>query len=297
MPCRLDDDRRPNHPSSTSWGCRRGAPIRCRAELVGIESTPITSPSPWDSAVISAAMPTPPSPTTMTACPGPGRPALRTAPPPVRTAHPRTAATSGGTSSATGTTECRSTTAWWRKRRHPEVVLDVLPSRCRRGAPPRRGPALLAALPGCRARAVGWAFAALAAARQERHDDALANRDSRRGRRASSIRAGRLVAQQHRDRPRPVAVDDRQVGMADARRLDPDQELAGSRRVELSSPMVIGRDRAQRRGSSQLLQDCSGDPHQVPPIRRPGARSRDQTCVPGGRTPPSHAGWQGVRKW
>ncbi len=71
----------------------------------------MTVTSSCASAVITAAMPTPPSPTTITVWPGCGRPALMTAPPPVSTAHPSSDATTGGTSAGTGTTERRSTTA------------------------------------------------------------------------------------------------------------------------------------------------------------------------------------------
>ena len=40
---------------------------------------------------------------------------------------------------------------------------------------------------------------------------------------------GGLVAEQHRHRPHPVAVDHRQVGVADARRLDADQNFVAAR--------------------------------------------------------------------
>ena len=54
--------------------------------------------------------------------------------------------------------------------------------------------------------------------------DALADRlDLARG----------LVAERHRHHPRPRAIDHREVGVAEPGGADPDQELAGSRRVEL----------------------------------------------------------------
>jgi hypothetical protein len=84
---------------------------RARSRFPATASIPITFPRPSDTAVISAAMPTPPSPTTMTVSPSSGFPALITAPPPVSTAQPSTAATCGGTSSSTGTSERRSITA------------------------------------------------------------------------------------------------------------------------------------------------------------------------------------------
>ncbi|SLJ82234.1 Uncharacterised protein [Mycobacteroides abscessus subsp. abscessus] len=71
----------------------------------------MTSGAPNDTATSTAAMPTPPSPTTMIRSAGPGFAEFNSAPPPVSTAHPKTAATSGGTSSGTGTTDRRSTTA------------------------------------------------------------------------------------------------------------------------------------------------------------------------------------------
>jgi hypothetical protein len=93
--------------------------VRARSSFSGSWSTPMTRTSSCDSAVSTAAMPTPPSPTTITVWPGCGCPALITAPPPVSTAHPRSDATSGGTSAGTGTTDRRSTTAWVAKPETP----------------------------------------------------------------------------------------------------------------------------------------------------------------------------------
>ena len=44
--------------------------------------------------------------------------------------------------------------------------------------------------------------------------------------------SGGLMAEKHRSRPHPIAVDDRQVGMADARHLDAHQELSWARSIQ-----------------------------------------------------------------
>ena len=78
----------------------------------------------------------------------------------------------------------------------------------------------------------GTARRALLASRQERHDDALA--DSHVGDLLAHLdhATGRLMPEQHGDRPHPHPADDRQVGVADPGRLDLDQALAGSRGIE-----------------------------------------------------------------
>jgi hypothetical protein len=73
----------------------------------------------------------------------------------------------------------------------------------------------------------------MAAAGHEHHHDMIADRqivdplpqflDDARG----------LMPQRHRQRPGAVAVDDRQVGMAQPRRGDADQHLAAPRRCQL----------------------------------------------------------------
>ena len=98
---------------------------------------------PWEMAVMSAAMPTPPRPTIMMLSCGRGRAALSTAPPPVSTAQPRTAAMSAGMSSSTGTAEARSTTAWVAKPETPRWWWTGSPSRLRCLDPCSRVPSLL----------------------------------------------------------------------------------------------------------------------------------------------------------
>ena len=99
-----------------------------------------------------------------------------------------------------------------------------------------------------RARAVGGAagFAggqpvrgarrAVATSGQKRHDDALPDRHVRHGGPGLLDDARCLVAEQHRHRAHPVAVDHRQIGMAEAGGLDADQKLgvAGRCKFELA---------------------------------------------------------------
>ena len=96
-----------------------------------------------------------------------------------------------------------------------EVMVTGRPSRVSRIAPPISVPAALAALPGSHgvrpsvAQAGHWP-----AARQERHDDPLPDRQIGAALTDLLDDAGGLVTEQHRHRPHPVAVDDRQIGMA-----------------------------------------------------------------------------------
>ena len=73
----------------------------------------------------------------------------------------------------------------------------------------------------------------MAAARHEHHDDVVAVLEVVDAGAELLDDAGRLVAERHRHRPRPVAVDHRQVRVAQPRRRDLDQDLARSGRVEL----------------------------------------------------------------
>ena len=111
--------------------------------------------------------------------------------------------------------------------------------------------------------AAGDACLAPTAGRNEREDDVIARRhafdvgpdllDDARG----------LVPEHHRQRPRPRAVDDREIGMADTRRLDPHQQLARLRLVELD---LLDAERT-RRGvwpiGADPLEDGGADLHRV----------------------------------
>ncbi|MNS79061.1 hypothetical protein D3C72_1127000 [compost metagenome] len=73
---------------------------------------------------------------------------------------------------------------------------------------------------------------AAAAARHEHHGDVVAGLQVRHAGAGFHDLARRFVAQHDGHAARPVAVDDRQVGMAKARRLDPDQHFAKTGRVQ-----------------------------------------------------------------
>ena len=115
--------------------------------------------------------------------------------------------------------------------------------------------------------AVRPAAGALAAARQEGEHDPVADRDVADLVADGLDDAGGLVSEQHRHRTRPVAVHDRQVRVADPRRLDPDEQLgrAGIREVERADG---DRQRvAVRVRPPDLLEHGARDPHATSPSR------------------------------
>ncbi len=189
-----------------------------------------------------------------------------TAPPPVSTAHPSSDATAGGTSAGTGTTERRSTTACVAKPDTPRWWLTGWPSRDSRRSPAIRVPAALAALPGSHGVSPLVAQAGQCAApRQKGHDDALPDGHVGDGGAGLLDDARRLVSEQHRHRAHPVAVDHRQVGMAQPCGLDADQQfgVAGRREVELADGE---RPRfGVRPGPSDLFEHSAADPHDHQP--------------------------------
>ena len=79
----------------------------------------------------------------------------------------------------------------------------------------------------------GGARNAVAAARHEHQHDMIARHD--RGDAGPDLAhdARCFMPQRHRHHPRPVAVDHRQIGMAEPRRLDLHQHFARARRIEL----------------------------------------------------------------
>lgn len=67
--------------------------------------------------------------------------------------------------------------------------------------------------------------------------------------------AGDLVAEDHRDRPGPRPVDDRQIGMTQTRRSHPDEDLALTRWIKF--------DGVDHRRLPDLLQDGGANVHGV----------------------------------
>ena len=174
---------------------------------------------------------------------------------------------------------------------HPEMVMHPVSSRSpSAGSPsPRavcrpcwRRPRLTQRGPALRART------ALAAGRDEGEHDRVTGREP--GSAGLDHLACRLVAEQHRHHARPRAVDHRQVGVAQAGRADPDQQLAGPGRLParpLRSAVAATR-RTGRAGPSPAVRRrarSSRDPFQGPRLRSgtapgdgpPGRRTRART--------------------
>src|SRR5690606_31982232 len=97
---------------------------------------------------MTAASPTPPSPKTATDSPGRADTVCCTAPTPVSSAHPNSAATGKGTSSGMTTADARSTTAYSLKAETPRWWCTAVPLRRSRWAPRSSVPAPLAVAAG-----------------------------------------------------------------------------------------------------------------------------------------------------
>ena len=109
--------------------------------------------------------------------------------------------------------------------------------------------------------AVGRAAGAVPAAREEGHDDAVTDGEVVHVRTQLLDDAGRLVAEQHRDGTAAIAVDDAEVGVADARRLDAHQDLTGLGRIQLQRADREGAGAGERRLGSAGLEHGSSDLH------------------------------------
>jgi hypothetical protein len=72
---------------------------------------------------------------------------------------------------------------------------------------------------------------ATAAARHEHEHDVIARREVAHARAELAHDPGRLVPQRHRRRPRPIAVDHREIRVAQPGGLDLDQDLAALSRT------------------------------------------------------------------
>ena len=122
--------------------------------------------------------------------------------------------------------ENAETPRWWLMSVAVSVVEATLAAEQRPGGVRRRARLAERRAP----RPAGLAFAA---GGDEGEDDVIAGRERVHARAGRDDLAGSLVAERHRHHPRPRAVDDREVGVAEAGGADPDEELARPRRVEL----------------------------------------------------------------
>ena len=124
---------------------------------------------------------------------------LTTAPTPVSTAQPNSAASSNGSSGSILTSERRDTTAYSANAEQPRWWLTRRRRRCSRRAPESSVPAPLAAAPGSHSAgpALG-AGQAVAAARHEDQDHVVAAGEVGDALADLLDHAGRLVAERHR---------------------------------------------------------------------------------------------------
>ena len=114
---------------------------------------------------------------------------------------------------------------------------------------------------------------ARSARRKERQDDPVTNGKLRIVRVAGlDHRCACLMAQRHRHRSRPVAVDHRQVRMAQPGGFDLDEQLTGSRRIERQRSKAERTCFAKWSLMANLVQRRSVDFH-LCPLARPCFRS------------------------
>ena len=205
-------------------------------------------------------MPTPPRPTTATVCPGCGLPTLSTAPPPVSIAQPSSAATGGGTSSVHRYDAGPVDHGMRRETGHAQVVKDLVAAATQPHSAAEQRPGVVRrAARFARRQPVGHARRAVTATRQERHHHALAD-----GHVVDAVAdplddSGRLVPEQHRRGPHPVAVHHRQVGMAHAGGLDAHQQFVGAGRGQLDVGDGDGPGLRERPRRSDVLQHGAPD--------------------------------------
>ena len=170
---------------------------------------------------------------------------LTTAPTPVSTAQPKSAASISGSSGSILTSERRDTVAYSanaRARRDDDGRAAVCPAqstrtREQRARAVRRRPRLAQRRPAFRARH------AMAAGRHEHAYHVVAAGEVVHARPELLHHARRLVPERHRHRPWPVAVDHRQIGVTQPGRLDPAPAL---RRGPAPAARAVDRAAASR---------------------------------------------------
>jgi hypothetical protein len=124
-------------------------------------------------------------------------------------------------------------------------------------------------------RAALGAGQAVAAGRHEHHDHVVARHEVGHVLAHLLDHARGLVAERHRHRPRAVAVDDGQVGMAQPGGGDPHQHLAPAGPVQLDRRHAQRLARRIRRRSPHAVQYRGLDLHDVSPcIAIPAAPAR-----------------------
>ena len=248
------------------------------ASLEGTRSMATTCPAPARTAPITHDRPTPPRPITATDAPA-GTPAvLVTAPTPVATQQPMSAAAAGSTPSGIGMAAAAGTTSASARVPIAQYVSTSCPVDRRQRAPPSGMRWRKDGEFGARPWSAGGARAADAAWDEPRQRDRLADREpvDARPERLDDARA--FVAEHDRSGPLPLPVAHVEVGMADAGRQHPHAHLAGARLGELE---VF--DPARRPGSFQTAARVMGSEDSVSRLP-PGPRSCRMPRGPGGGT-------------
>jgi len=149
-----------------------------------------------------------------------------------------------------------------REGRYPEVVMDGFGVAPQSSAAGEEFTCTIAGAPDLTGDpALGSASGAILASREEGHHHSVARvKVIDLGPGLEYASAG-LMSQQHRYRSRSIAIDDREVGVADPSSLDSDEAFGG--------PGWIGRQFAYPNGAGvhigrrrpDLLQHCALDPH------------------------------------
>ncbi len=251
---------------------------RARASFAGSRSTATIRPAPAIRAAATICWPIPPQPTTHTLSPIATRAALRTAPKPVTTAQPSSAACQSGRPGGIGTALAAGTTQRSAKHDTKLKCLTSRPSaRCSRVVPSSIVPAQACA-PATSQRLKRPAVHAA----QARHGGTKQNAtgspavEPLHPRPDGLDHARALVAQDGRPAAvAEVAVGEADVRVAHARGGDADEHLARARRVE--------RERLDAQRGVRLVEDGGADLHQA--MRCSSRRSRSGTTPrpgPGG---------------
>ena len=102
---------------------------------------------------------------------------------------------------------------------------------------------------------------ALAASREKGHHDPVPGIYARDEFPAFFDDGRRLMPQQHRQRPGPVAVDDREIGMAQASHLHAHEHLVGTGRVQVEFTQSQGGANCIRATVPGLFEDGTDDLH------------------------------------
>ncbi len=291
---------------------------RATSSLSGMRSMATIRDAPATAAPITHDSPTPPSPMTATVAPAGTAAVLSTAPTPVVTQQPMSAATAGSVPSGTGIAAAAGTTL-------ASAIVAI--AQYEPGAVAERGLAVEQGVPVRRGVGAGPHVPAPArathAARDEpRQRDELADAGRRHALPDGLDDARPLVAHDDRRRAIPLAVADMEVGVAHARGEHPHADLARPRlaQLELADDDRLPRPPRGRRhgpgsrhdwsrlahpaalvGVDRQVRDVVGPPHRgidVGGVRRPRRPRRRSSATRNGVLPRAGTGrrWPAARR-